>query len=320
MTVIAELYASRSTVTGANPSATLMYMVSGTTSEPEVRLAVLNEVPPFYEHPLLQLKSTKQHHMGNGVWQCQADYGFNENRTTFNPTLGGTGGSGGGGGGGGGSGGSGDGNVPGATTPIGPHIRISIGTKNQHVTQALRTVGVSKKITDPDNSPDFQNAIAVGDGSVAGADIVVPHVTWSETWTFSNVYVTWGYIDLLDETVGRVNHDTFRGRAAGEVMFMGAEIDPSGFEGTKIVYNFHREINLASFKLIPDGPNAFDPVPKQGHQLAWAYYQKKRTDDARFVLPMPKALYVVEVGRDSDRSFGGNWNARDFKVNLGIGS
>lgn len=325
MPILAELYASRATTTGANPAATLMYSGHGTISEPDMRAAFLAAIPPYYEIPTLQLRSTRIRHMGNGHWECEAQYGFNENRTNINPGITTTDGGGGGGGGGGEGGGqSGEGNQPGANDPIGPHIRISIGAERQHVTQSLSTQQVGKRVSDTDDPPNFAGAIGVSDGGVAGCDIIVPKTTWTETWTFKNTYITWAYIDRLDSLVGRVNYRPFRNRAQGEVMFLGAEIDPAGTEGTKIVYSFHREINLEGFRLIADGPNKFTPVRKRGHEFAWVLYEQKKSPDDRFMLTVPKAIYIEAVGRDSE--FGlerESRNMRDFSAidtGLGIGS
>lgn len=72
-------------------------------------------------------------------------------------------------------------------------------------------------------APNFKGAIGVTDDSVEGCEITVPQFKWNETHQLDAAQVTWTYSQVLRLLTGRTNMATFRGFAAGTVLFLGAK-------------------------------------------------------------------------------------------------
>lgn len=289
---------------GRSPYVRLMYMITGTVDEWEVRVLLANESPLHIEGVLYR-QSAQLDHLGAGVWTCSVDYGIGDFQTTFNPIDGGSG-TGGGGGGAGGSGSDG-GVAPGPSSPIGPHVALSIGGRQQHVTQSLLHLRSAQKTGETRTVPDHKGAIGISDQGIEGCDIIVPELRWSETWTWNAAYITWEYIAILYRTVGRVNgrpmpglarpdyNGRFRNFDPGEVMFLGCDIDEKGDGQAQAVYHFHAEPNVEGFKINAD----FEPVDKGGHEYLWVEYEREK--DANNRVLVPRAVHVEEVGRPKDQ-------------------
>ena len=298
---IYESAQSRETRTGRSPSARVMYFLRGTEDEREVRLLVLATAPVTYEGVLVRM-STEQKHLGGGVWTAWADYGLGEKQATTNPGAGGSG-----------SGDSGDSFQQGPGDPIGSHVRVSVGGRQQHITQSLYTAERAQKTTDTRALPNHKGTIGYSRHGVAGCDIPVPHLTWSETWSFDPRFITWFYVQQLRNLYGRVNNSQFRNFANGEVMFIGAEIEHKQTELTNIVFNFHAEENIGPYQLTPE----FNPVNKDGHEYLWVEYEDSK--DASNPLMVPRAVHVEVVGRPGLEDGVGFPSNEDNFLKLGIG-
>lgn len=310
---IFEVSSSRKTKTGKGPTAVVNYFVSGTDDEREVRLAVLAFSPSTYEGVLVLL-STSQEHMGGGVWSATAEYGTGEQQSSADPSEGGNGGAGGGGGGGN----SNDGHNPGEASPIGPHVSVSIRSRQEHITQALFTT-TSQNAGETRPDPDNKGAIGVDRNGVSGCDIDVPEITWTETWTFNPDFITFGYVRRLAYMHGRVNSEKFRGFEAGEVKFLGAdipELDDMGRQ--KVTFHFHAEFNNAECQL-----SESLVVNKEGHDYLEVEYEPDASDEVNLGVKI-RAARVHVVGRpDASLSYGSmimtTWHNKVSFLHLGIG-
>lgn len=283
--------------TGRNPTVKQMWCVRGLFDEPDVRALVLATVPAMYE--TLMLVSTTQDHLGGSTWSCSVNYGIENER--FNPIASGAGE------------GSDDGQgSESGGDPIGLHTRVSIGAKQQHITQSLRTVVSEKKTADTRAVPNHKGAIGVSKDGIEGCDIIVPELKWSETWTFLSGSITWQYIRVMSGMVGRTNKNVFRSFPRSNVMFLGCEIDAKDNEKTQAVFSFHASPNV-DVKL--DGFATFE---KRGHQYLWIEYEDSASADG--INKVPRAAFVEEVGRDGLLDDSSNpTNEVDFKY-LEIGS
>ena len=85
----------------------------------------------------------------------------------------------------------------------------------QHITQALQETKYGT------GAPDQRGAIAVDDDRVAGVDIVVPALQWTETYDVPHRYVSAAYIKSVAAVTGTTNSAAFRTFARGEVLFIG---------------------------------------------------------------------------------------------------
>lgn len=276
--------------TGKSGSAKIMWFARGSDDRDAVRAQAEISIPAF-EQDMPRVGLDFQG-LGAGVWHVGANYSTGEQSAP-----------GGGGGGGGGS----DTNE---NDPIGAHVRVSFGTRTQHVTQSLYTVINVNKKTDPRNPPDHKGAIGVTTTSVDGCDIQVPNLTWSETWTFNPRFVTWAFIKTLRDLEGRVNNDKFRSFRRGEVMFLGGEESQDDPKKATIVFNFFAEETVVNLVLATD----FNPIPfKEGHQYVWAEYEREVSNKNPIIPPF--AAHLEEVGRPGgDDENGHPTNKADFTL------
>ena len=92
------------------------------------------------------------------------------------------------------------------------------GGGTMHRNQSLKTVS---KV--PNDAPDFNGAIEVdNEGNVNGVDVTMPVLNFTETHTMAGSRVTTSYKKSVAALTGTVNRSSFRGFAAGEVLFLGA--------------------------------------------------------------------------------------------------
>jgi hypothetical protein len=190
----------------------------------------------------------------------------------------------------------------------------------QHITQALENVTVLTSKTGqttitaagetrfaPPNKQavSFNGAIGVDANGVNGVDIVVPALSWTETYDVPNAYITSGYIRGVAGLTGSVNKAGFRGFAAGEVLFVGCsggqEWDQEKGDGPwTLSFKFVASPNVTGQKI-----GDIVDIQKKGHEYLWVRYED--SVESNDLIKKPKAVYVNRVYRDGD--FG----------NLGIG-
>lgn len=179
----------------------------------------------------------------------------------------------------------------------------------QHITQAkggtVTTTGSTTTTTStetkfPPSAPSMDSAIGVDGDSVAGVDIVVPQLTWTETYDVPSPYVTNDYIKTVAALTGTVNKEAFRSFAAGEVLFLGAsgshEWDEEKGDGPwSLSYKFVASPNVTNETIGP-----VTGITKRGHDYLWIRYEDSVTDST--LLKKPKFVYVNKVYRDGSFS------------------
>ncbi|NBW14852.1 MAG: hypothetical protein EBR82_43315 [Caulobacteraceae bacterium] len=189
----------------------------------------------------------------------------------------------------------------------------------QHITQALDNVTVltgrtgtttvtqsGERRYPPSTAPSMNGAIGVDGSSVNGVDIVVPALTWTETYDVPSTYVTSGYIRGLAGLTGSVNNASFRGFDAGEVLFVGCsgsqEWDEEKGNGPwTLSFKFVASPNVTNQKI-----GDITGVEKKGHEYLWVRYEDAVSSND--LVKRPRSVYVNRVYRD------GNFSG------LGIGS
>jgi hypothetical protein len=177
----------------------------------------------------------------------------------------------------------------------------------QHITQAKGgTVTVSGSTTTttgterrfPPSAPSMDSAIGVDGDSVAGVDVVVPQLTWTETYDVPSTYVTNDYIKTVAALTGTVNNAAFRSFAAGEVLFLGAsgshEWDEEKGDGPwSLSYKF-----VASSNVTNETIGSITGIDKKGHEYLWVRYEDAVDGSASVALKRPKYVYINKVYRD----------------------
>jgi hypothetical protein len=181
----------------------------------------------------------------------------------------------------------------------------------QHITQAIENVTVltgktgSTTITSagearfpPSTAVSFNGAIGVDGNSVNGVDIVVPALSWTETYDVPHAYITSGYIKAVAGLTGSVNKSAFRSFAAGEVLFVGCsggqEWDEEKGSGPwNLSFKFVASPNVTGQKI-----GDITGVSKQGHEYLWVRYEDSVSGTE--LVKKPKGVYVNKVYRDGD--------------------
>jgi len=183
-----------------------------------------------------------------------------------------------------------------------------------HRSRSFDTSGGTKHITQGRNEtafgtspPAMNKAIGVDGKSVAGVDIVVPQLQWSENYDVPHAYITSAYIKTVAHLTGTVNDAAFRTFAAGEVLFIGCtgshEWDEDKGSGPwNLAYKFIANPNAGAGQTYPaETIGDIEDVEKGGHDYMWIYYASDVTGST--LLKKPKFVYVNEVYRKT--SFAG---------------
>jgi hypothetical protein len=173
----------------------------------------------------------------------------------------------------------------------------------QHITQGLVTAdfaqGEQRYWNGTPAAPNQYGAIAVDDDRVAGVDIVVPALQWTETYDVPHSYVTAAYIKSVAGLTGTTNSAAFRTFAKGEVLFIGCtgqqEWDSDRGDGPwSLSYRFIASPNAGSGATAPAiTVGDITGIEKKGHEYMWVRYEN--SVDSSAVVKKPKAVYVNRV-------------------------
>lgn len=155
------------------------------------------------------------------------------------------------------------------------------GGGTHHITQSQQTV-VNLPAT-----ANHNGAIGVTNDSVEGVDIVVPAYRWSESYVLPPAQVS----PLLYRALtGCVNSSTFKGFAAGEVLFLGASGTKRGDGDWEISFGFLGSPNATGIPVPGLGS-----VDKLGHDYLWFRYAEDVADNK--LIKKPTEAHVERVYR-----------------------
>lgn len=168
------------------------------------------------------------------------------------------------------------------------------GGGTMHRNQSLKTVS---KV--PNDAPDFNGAIEVdNEGNVNGVDVTMPVLNFTETHTMAGSRVTTSYKKSVAALTGTVNRSSFRGFAAGEVLFLGASGTKRSRKASapwEITFRFAVSPNQSS---LPAGK--LKVSNKKGWDYLWVRYADKVSDNKKNVVKEPVAAYVEQVYPEGD--------------------
>lgn len=250
MATIIERYDSREATEGINsPSVDFLYVVQGTEDDATVRALVEGTIPAIYLGLVFQ--SYHIQHQGGGVWEVSVRYGKTEPKDTGESSF-----------------------------------SFDTGGGTQHITQSLQTIG--SYAPPGKNAPSFQGAIGVTTDSVEGTDVTVPVYSFTETHYISGALVTPAYKAALFFLTGKVNGATFKGFAAGEVLFLGASGSQRGADDWEITYRFAASPNVTGLAVGP-----ITGIGKKGWEYLWVRYAD--AEDQHVLVKRPIAAYVEQV-------------------------
>lgn len=181
-------------------------------------------------------------------------------------------------------GGAGSGNIEFDTTGGTSHIVVSRGTEN-----GLHGGPGETGSADID-APDNNNMIGINANGVDGCDITTPQFSWSETYTWADASVSAAYVATLYALTGSTNNATFKGFAAGEVLFLGARGRKIDSDTWEITYNFVASPNRVNIDV-----GSIQVASKTGWQYLWVLYEESEDTTAKKIIKKPFAAYVETV-------------------------
>lgn len=158
----------------------------------------------------------------------------------------------------------------------------------------------------PPEATNMSGAIGVDGSNVNGVDIIVPALSWTETYDVPSQFVTSAYIKSVAGLTGTVNNAAFRSFAKGEVLFTGAsgsqDWDSQKGNGPwSLSYKFTASPNAGAGQTMPAITiGNINNIEKGGHEYLWVRYEPKVDQTA--LIQHPKAVYVNKVYREADFS------------------
>lgn len=192
--------------------------------------------------------------------------------------------------------------VPYEGEPDETQYTFETGGSTAHITQSLATI--ARYAAAGQTAPDFKGAIGVNGDTIDGTDITVPVYNFTETRKMFASSVTGAYKLALFNCTGKVNNATFKGFAAGEVLFLGASGSKTGREHWEIAFKFAASPNVVNL----DVGGTITVASKKGWEYLWVRFRDVDDNAAKTLVKRPAAAYVERV-----------YEAADFST-LGIGT
>jgi len=253
---VEERAESRESTTGDSASVELQYVIRGTASDLEAKVALGDAAPVLYDGLPRESRRVSPvfvdiNNPDGSIWEGVARYG-----RTPRPATGES------------------------------EFSFDTGGGTQHVTQSLATVG--RHAAPGQTAPNFSGAIGVTRDSVEGVDITVPVFNWTETHYLDDVYVTGSYKASLFRLTGKVNQAGFRGFEPGEVLFLGASGSRRGDEDWEITFRFAASPNRRSLTV-----GEITGIRKRGWEYLWVRYAD--AEDEGVLVKRPVGVYVEQV-------------------------
>jgi hypothetical protein len=246
---------SRDVGQGDRPTATLKYLVQGTTDEQAALTAVQGGSPGAY-NGLARLNWTIAPAGDGSLWEGTVQYGL----VTSAPRQ------------------------AGAAT-----YQFDTGGGQMHITQAKEHIASYGR--GGATPPDLLGAIGVTQDSVEGCDVTVPVYNFSETHYFEASVVTDPYKAAIYSLTGKTNSGTFKGFQAGEVLFLGASGSQRQGDGVwEITFRFAASPNMTNLSI-----GGSSGIAKKGWEYLWVRYEDAEDSGAKSVVKKPKFVFVERV-------------------------
>jgi hypothetical protein len=139
-------------------------------------------------------------------------------------------------------------------------------------------------------APDMKGGINVTSDGPQGISRPVPVYNFSETHTIAAASFTSAYKATIFSLTGKVNNATFKGFAAGEVLFLGARGASNANGDYEITFSFSALPNVSGATFGP-----FTGVTKKGWDYLWVHSVEEEDTTAKRVVKRPQHAYVVQV-------------------------
>lgn len=166
-----------------------------------------------------------------------------------------------------------------------------------HITQALET---TSHVPSGETVVDIKRTIGLDlkTGQVRGLDVFAPVLDFTRTAQFPNHVVTDAYIDDLYTLTGRTNNASFKGRAAGEILFKGARGSKRGQEMWEIAFEFAYSPNEIAISI----GNGITVAEKKGWEYLDILYKDGTDSIGGKLIQIPAQANIHKVFKDGDFS------------------
>jgi hypothetical protein len=184
-------------------------------------------------------------------------------------------------------------------------VSFDTGGGTQHITTSRGTLDAygPKAVADP------LGVIGWDGQTVAGCDILVPKMEWSETITIPFSSLTEEYVKTLRDLTGTTNDAAFRGFQPYEVLFLGAQGSSADNDYVDITFKFAAGKN--NWDNTGDDPPGTDDrltigtivhIEKTAWDYLWVQYDTKVDATAKVTYKEPVAVYIEDVYEFADFS------------------
>jgi hypothetical protein len=256
--VAAEKYRGRAAEDGDTVGRTVSYIVTGTDSE-SVALAELSSTAPGIWSGLEKVREAVEQ-IGTNEWEGTVEYS-DQSSVITKPQTGSS------------------------------IFDFQIVGTSQRVFQNLEgPTTYYPPIGPPPDLPVFDGAIGWNGNRFEGVDILVPQYAFSERHFVPDGTVTATYKALLATLVGTVNDSSFKGFAAGEVLFAGVRGSLRAELDWELSYDFIAQQNRTGLQ-IGDKTG----IAKAGWDYIHVFYEMQDDDDVKMLLPKVLRVYVEQI-------------------------
>ena len=181
-------------------------------------------------------------------------------------------------------------------------ISFDISPQTTKITQSLGTItktGIGVEV-----APDFKGGIGYNGKTFQGCDKVVGSLSFTITQYKPIENITNAFVQQLEECVGCVNNNVWRGRQAGEVLFMGVSGSKRSEDDYQLAFKFQSQPNASGLSV-----GEITGIQKGGWEHLWILYEDHEDASAspKYVAKKPRAAYVERV-----------YNSVSFPTQLGI--
>jgi hypothetical protein len=254
--VVVERCDSRDVATGDRPTAVMKYLVKGTSDEQAALTALAAGSPGAYNGLARTNWNVSPIGDGSDAWEGAVNYAL----------------------------------VSSAPRQVGQSTySFDTAGGTQHITQAKQHVATYTR--GGATAPDLEGAIGYDGQDVQGVDITVPVYNFSETHYLAAESVTDAYKAALFALTGKVNNATFRGFAAGEVLFLGASgTQRQGDNAWEITFRFAASPNVTNLTI-----GGSSGIAKKGWEYLWVQYEDHADTGAKAILKRPRFVFVERV-------------------------
>lgn len=165
---------------------------------------------------------------------------------------------------------------------------FDISLENQKIVQSISTVD---QLVASGGVTDFGKAINVNtEGKAEGVDVRVPTSAFQIAYYPAVAVVTTAYQKTVRDTVGKVNSATFRGHAAGEVMFVGCSGRARNITDWELSFRFEVRLNRTGITI-----GDISGISVNGWDLLWVYYGRDTDATSHRYIQKPVQVNVERI-------------------------